>query len=87
MQNRDRKDTKQSKAAAQQPLAVESDGKSDSGSEIDANAATNVTDGKIHVEFTEEEFIAPETNTIQFKVKYFQFFRGKFQYQIKFFIS
>lgn len=64
LQNRDRKDAKQSKAAAQQPSAVESDGKSDSGSEIDAN----VTDGKAHVEFTEEEFIAPETNTIQFKV-------------------
>lgn len=65
MQNRDRKDTKQSKAAAQQPSAVESDGKSDSGSEIDA---TNVSDGKVHVEFTEEEIIAPETNTVQFKV-------------------
>lgn len=68
LQNRDRKDAKQAKAAAQQPSAVESDGKSDSGSEIDANSAANVTDGKFHVEFTEEEIIAPETNTVQFKV-------------------
>lgn len=45
---------------------MESDGKSDSGSELEAN----VVDGKAHVEFTEEEIIAPETNTIQFKVIY-----------------
>lgn len=50
----------------QQPSAVESDGKSDSGSEIDSNALPS--DGKAHVEFTEEEIIAPETNTVQFKV-------------------
>lgn len=68
MQNRDRKEAKQSKAAVQQPSAVESDGKSDSGSEIDANSGANVSDGKVHVEFTEEEIIAPETNTVQFKV-------------------
>lgn len=68
MQNRDRKDAKQTKATVQQPSAAESDGKSDSGSEIDANGGANVTDGKVHVEFTEEESIDPETNTIQFKV-------------------
>lgn len=80
IQNRDRKDAKQSKAAAiQQPSAVESDGKSDSGSEIDSN----VTDGKAHVEFTEEEIIAPETNTVQFKVCILQ--KKKFQKLCKIF--
>ncbi|XP_031636294.1 putative leucine-rich repeat-containing protein DDB_G0290503 isoform X2 [Contarinia nasturtii] len=62
--NRDRKDAKQQKAPQQHP-AVESDGKSDSGSENDSNATPH--DGKAHVEFTEEEIIAPETNTVQFK--------------------
>lgn len=68
-QNRDRKDAKESKQAkVQQQSTVESDGKSDSGSEIDATSPPN--DGKNHVEFTEEEIIAPETNTVQFKVNY-----------------
>ncbi|XP_055315743.1 ribosome-binding protein 1 isoform X2 [Sitodiplosis mosellana] len=64
--NRDRKDSKQKKDA-QQPSAVESDGKSDSGSENDLSASPHSNDGKAHVEFTEEEIIAPDTNTIQFK--------------------
>lgn len=68
-QNRDRKDGKEAKQQkAQQQSAVESDGKSDSSSEIDLNASPASNDGKAHVEFVEEEIIAPETNTVQFKV-------------------
>lgn len=65
LQNRDKKEAKK---VAQQHSAVESDGKSDSGSENDSNTP-HLSDGKNHVEFTEEEIIGPETNTVQFKVK------------------
>lgn len=51
-----------------QPSAVESDGKSDSGSEYDATGSNASEQQKFHVEFTEEEIIAPDTNTVQFKV-------------------
>lgn len=51
--------------------AVESDTKSDSGDD-DGNASNaSSTDAKMHVEFTEADFIAPDTNTIQFKVQFF----------------
>lgn len=47
---------------------MESDGNADSGSENDLSASAHSNDGKAHVEFTEEEIIAPDTNTVQFKV-------------------
>lgn len=62
------KKEQQKQKSVQQPSAVESDGKSDSGSENDSNASPAANDGKAHVEFTEEEIIAPETNTVQYKV-------------------
>lgn len=62
------KKEQQKQKSVQQPSAVESDGKSDSGSENDSNASPTANDGKVHVEFTEEEIIAPETNTVQYKV-------------------
>lgn len=62
------KKEQQKQKSVQQPSAVESDGKTDSGSENDSNASPAANDGKNHVEFTEEEIIAPETNTVQYKV-------------------
>lgn len=72
-QNRGGKNSKDDKQQQQQKhSAVESDTKSESGSEIDENAssastASNENAPKIHVEFTEAEIIAPESNTV-FKV-------------------
>lgn len=67
MKNRERKDGKETKQQkVQQHSTVESDGKSDSGSEIDANTASN--DGKAHVEFIEEEIITSDNSTVPFKV-------------------
>lgn len=50
--------------------AVESDAKSDSGDEdgTTSNASSNEQNAKVHVEFTEADYIAPGTNTIEFKV-------------------
>lgn len=50
--------------------SVESDTKSDSGDEDGtiSNASSNEQNPKIHVEFTEADYIDPGTNTIEFKV-------------------
>lgn len=47
-------------------MAIESDQKSESGSELDP---TN-EQPKLHVEFSEAEIISTDTNTISFKVKF-----------------
>lgn len=69
--NKNSQDAKQQKQLVQQSIA-ESDDKSDSGSDNDGNmsstsTASNELQAKAHVEFTEAEIIAPETNTV-FKV-------------------
>lgn len=70
-QNRDRANAKNPQQK-QQHSGVESEAKSASGSEDDENVssvstASNENQSKTHVEFTEAEIIAPETNTV-FKV-------------------
>lgn len=69
--NKNSQDNKAAKATPQ-PSAVESEGKSDSGSEYDANGSNaspaSNDQHKVHVEFTEEEIISPDSNTVQFKV-------------------
>lgn len=65
--NRERKQTE--KSSKHQPAAVESDQKSDSGSDNDADNNNGADSPKLHVEFSEAEIIAPETNTVTFKVR------------------
>lgn len=69
-----RKDAHEAKQQQEQkPSAVESESKSDSSSENEENASSASEDvPKIHVEFTEAEIIAPETNTV-YKVRYATF--------------
>lgn len=68
-QNRGGKNAQEAKQQQQKHSAVESETKSDSGSENEENAssastASNENAPKIHVEFTEAEIIAPETNVV-----------------------
>lgn len=63
-QNRDRNSNKE-KSPKPQTLAIESDQKSESGSELDPTSEQP----KLHVEFTEAEIITTDTNAIVFKVK------------------
>lgn len=65
-QNRDRNSNKE-KSPKQQTLAIESDQKSESGSELEQ---TN-EQPKLHVEFTEAEIITTDTYAIAFKVKFY----------------
>lgn len=57
------------KSPKQQASTAESDQKTDSGSDNETDNNNSVSDSpKLHVEFTEAEIIAPETNTVAFKV-------------------
>lgn len=69
-QNRDRNSKNWSPRP--QVLVIESDQKSESGSELDQ---TN-EQPKLHVEFTEAEIISTDTNTIAFKVKFNDPYKG-----------
>lgn len=49
--------------------AVESDAKSNSGEDDEYASSSNEQNAKVHVEFTEADFIGPDSNKVEFKVR------------------